>query len=104
MREGHANAAAVFEYVGAMGDLLGKLHELATIQKLDATGSEEELTKIMPGFGFLSHCTTFYFKEIGLPSNDALCFNFHFKVSQGAESEFKAVAQQALAKTSTEEN
>ena len=66
MREAHANADAVFEYVGAMGELLQTLHQLATIQKLDVTGPEEELTKIMPGFDFLSHCTTFYFKELGL--------------------------------------
>jgi len=31
MREAYVSADAVFEYVGFMGDTLGKLHELATL-------------------------------------------------------------------------
>ena len=80
MREAYTSADAVFAYVGFMGDALGKLHELATIQNAEATGPEAELMKLKPALDQLG--MKYYFKEIGLAVNDnALCINFHCNIN-----------------------
>ena len=64
MREAYATPDDLFAYAGFMGDLLPKLHTLATIQKLAATGTEEDLNKLKPAIDPLG--AVYYFKEAGL--------------------------------------
>ena len=64
MREGYASPDDLFAYAGLMGDLLNKLHSLATITKLDATGTAEDLEKLAPAIGPLG--AVYYYKEAGI--------------------------------------
>ena len=101
MREAYASPDALFAYAGFMGELLPKLHTLATIQKVDATGPEEDLMKLKPAIDPLG--PIYYNKEVGLAVNDdALCLNFHCTINTGQESAFRANMQQAVSKAQTE--